>query len=262
MSRVVFVTGAARGIGAATARRLCEAGWDLVLVDACKDDPALGYPLATREELDAVVAACGAERALGVVADVRDAQSLDEAVSAAKARFGGIDAVVAAAGAIAGGSDAWTTDEATWNAMLDINLTGVWNTARATITVLLERPEPRSGRFVAVASAGGVLGLPKLAAYSAAKHGVIGLVRSLAAELAQEGITVNAVAPGSTDTEMLKASASFYGLESVEEFARHHLQQRLVQPDEVAAMVVWLCSEQSAGVIGAVLPVDAGMTAG
>jgi SDR family mycofactocin-dependent oxidoreductase len=260
--RVALVTGAARGIGASVARRFAAAGWAQVLVDVCADDPALAYPLSTRPDLDTMVAACGPELTEGVVADVRDRAALAAAAAVARDRFGGLDAVVAAAGAIAGGHDAWHTDASAWEAMVGVNLTGVWNTAGATVPVLLERPEPRAGRFVAVASAGGILGLPKLAAYSAAKHGVIGLIRSLAAELAPMGVTVNAVAPGSTDTAMLDASAAVYGLESTDEFAHHHLQQRLVQPDEVAAAVVWLCGPDSSGVIGAVVPVDAGMTAG
>jgi NAD(P)-dependent dehydrogenase (short-subunit alcohol dehydrogenase family) len=114
---------------------------------------------------------------------------------------------------------------------------------------------------VAVSSAGGVVGLPLLAAYTAAKHGVVGLVRSLAAELGPHGITANAVAPGSTSTAMLDASAAVYDLGGTSEFATHHLLGRLLDPAEVAALVRWLCSEAAAGVTGALLPVDAGMTA-
>ena len=109
---------------------------------------------------------------------------------------------------------------------------------------------------------GGTLGLPLLAAYAAAKHGVEGLVRSLAAELGDLGITANAVAPGSTRGPMLQASAAVYGLVDAEELAQHHFQHRLLQPEEVAAAIRWLCSAASSAVTGAVLPVDAGMTAG
>lgn len=126
---------------------------------------------------------------------------------------------------------------------------------------MLQRPEPRHGRFVAVASAGGTVGIYMLAAYSAAKHGVVGLVRSLAAELGPHGITANAVAPGSTSTAMLEASAAIYGLDRPERFAEQHLLPRLVEPDEPAALLAWLCGPESSGITGAVLPVDAGMTA-
>lgn len=258
---VAIVTGGARGIGAATATALAADGWRLVLVDRCADDPALRYPLATPEELDAVVAACGADRAAGVVADVRDQAALDGAVATAIARFGRLDAAVAAAGAITGGDPAWATDDATWEAMVGINLEGVWRLARAAVPALLASAPPRRGRFVAVASAGASVGLPLLSAYTAAKAGVVGLVRSLAAELGPEGVTANAVAPGSTDTSMLKASAEVYGLASVDEFAVHHLSQGLVTVEQVAALVTWLCGEASGAVTGALLPVDAGMTA-
>ncbi len=255
---VAVITGAARGIGAATARRLASSGWRLVLVDRCADDPAFGYRLATRAELDAVAVACDG---VAVVGDVRDQDALDGAVATAVDRFGGLDAAVAVAGGITGGQTSWQTADAAWAAMLDVNVTGVWRLARAAVPALLQRPAPRQGRFVAVSSAGGTLGLPLLAAYSASKHAVVGFVRSLAAELGPHGITANAVAPGSTRTAMLDASAAVYGLASTEEFAIHHQLGRLVEPDEVAALLAWICGPDSGAITGAVLPVDAGMTA-
>jgi SDR family mycofactocin-dependent oxidoreductase len=259
--RVAIVTGAARGIGAATARLLAARGWRLVLVDRCEDDPVLGYALARPEDLDAVVAACGgADVAVGVVADVRDQPALDGAVELAVDRFGGLDAAVAAAGCVTGGAPAWATDEATWTTMVEVNLGGVWRLATAAVPALLERPQPRTGRFVAISSMGGSVGLPLLAAYVAAKHGVNGLVRSLAAELGTEGITVNAVAPGSTTTAMLDASATVYGLADTTELSALHLLGRPLRADEVAEAIAWLCGEGSSGITGVVLPVDAGAT--
>jgi SDR family mycofactocin-dependent oxidoreductase len=255
---VAVITGAARGIGAATAHRLAGAGWRLVLVDRCADDPALGYPLATREDLDTTAAATGG---LAVVGDVRDQAALDGAVALAVERFGGLDAALAVAGCITGGVPVWEMDDAAWAVMFSVNVTGVMQLARAAVPALLARPAPRAGRFVAVSSAGGTLGLPLLAGYSAAKHAVVGLIRSLAAELGPHGVTANAVAPGSTATTMLDASAAVYGLVDRAEFATHHQLGRLVEADEVAAMIAWLCGPDAAAVTGAVLPVDAGMTA-
>ncbi len=270
---MAVITGAARGIGAATARRLAMGGWRLVLVDRCADEPALRYPLATEDDLRSTVAACNAarsavgqavdppDRAIGVVADVRDQEGLDHAVALGVERFGGVDAAVAVAGAIAGGNEGWSTDDAVWEAMIGTNLEGVWRLARAAVPALLDRAPPRRGRFVAVSSAGGTLGLPLLTAYSAAKHGVVGFIRSLAAELGPHGVTANAIAPGSTTTMMLDASAAVYGLVGTEEFALHHQLGRLVTPEEVAALLSWVCGPDSSAVTGAVLAVDAGMTA-
>lgn len=257
--RVALVTGAGRGIGAATARLLAASGWNLVLVDRAADDPALAYPLATAAQLRDVAAACG-PGARAVVADVRDQSALDGAVALAVSEFGGLDAAVAVAGAVAGGSEAWNTDDETWAEMMSVNLDGVWRLARAAVPALLDRPPPRQGRFIAVASTAGSVGLYLMAAYAAAKHGVVGLVRSLATELAPFGVTANAVAPGSTEGAILDASAAVYGLADPAEFAVHHMLPRLLSPGEPAELIAWLCSEASSGITGALLPVDAGMT--
>lgn len=256
---VALVTGAARGIGAATARRLAADGWAVVLADICADTAPLRYSLATRDDLDATVAACG-EHAVGVVADVRDQSQLDAAVATAVGRFGGLDAAVAAAGIVGGGDPAWNIDEEAFQLNLDVNLTGVWRTAKASVPAMLRRPKPRRGRFVAIASAAGMRGNPTIADYTAAKHGVVGLVRSLALELGRRGITANAIAPGSTRTDILRATADLYGLESTDEFAVHHTIGRNLDPSEIASGVSWLCAEEQSGVTGIVLPIDGGMT--
>lgn len=254
---VALVTGAARGIGAATAVRLAGDGFAVACVDACADDASVPYALGTRAELDDVAERCGG---LALVADVRDAASLERAVAATVERFGGIDAVVAAAGVIVGGPRTWELSDEQWAANLDVNLTGVWRTAVATVPALLERPRPRRGRFVAVASAAGTEGHPQIGAYVAAKHGVVGLVRSLAAELGPEGVTANAVCPGSTRSAILEASAALYGLGSIDEFAQHHAIGRLVTVDEVASAIAWLCAAEQGAVTGVALAVDGGMT--
>jgi len=257
-TRAAVVTGAARGIGAAVARGLAADGWKLVLVDVCRDEPGLPYPLATRNELDQVAADCDA---LAVVGDVRSQVDLDTAVAAAVEIHGGLDAAVAAAGVMAGAKPGWETSDTTWDMLIDVNLAGVWKLARAAVPAMLERPEPRTGRFVAVSSVAGLTGMPLLAAYSASKHGVIGLVRSMAAELGPSGVTANVVAPGSTATAMLQASADIYGLAHQDEFSVHHPMGRLIAPTEVAAVVRWLLSPASSALTGVVLPADAGMSA-
>ena len=256
--RVAVVTGAGRGIGAATARTLAAAGWRVVLVDAAADDPAIPYALSTPDDLDAVAEECGG---LAVIGDVRRQEDMDRAVTAAVEPFGGLDAAVAAAGVMAGGVPSWSTADETWDALMGVNLEGVWRLARAAVPALLARPEPRQGRVVAVASVAGTTGMPLLGAYVASKHGVLGLIRSMAAELASHGVTANVVSPGSTDTHMLVATADIYGLADPAEFAVHHPSGRLVRPEEVAALIGWVASPESSGVTGAVLAVDAGMSA-
>ncbi len=270
MSRVAVVTGAARGIGAATVMAFAAAGWAVVAVDRAQDDPRLPYPLGSRLELEAAVrsavavapsasTADGSDPVVAHVADTTDSESLGAAVATAEERFGGLDAMVAVAGVIAGGVPLWEMPRDQMDAVIEVDLVGPIVAARVAVPALLRRPEPRQGRFLAVASAAATRGLPKLAAYGAAKAGVAGLVRGLAAELAGTGITANAVSPGSTDTAMLEESARLYGLEDRRSFADQQPVGRLLAPSEVADALVWLAGAQSGAFTGAVVPVDGGL---
>jgi NAD(P)-dependent dehydrogenase (short-subunit alcohol dehydrogenase family) len=144
-------------------------------------------------------------------------------------------------------------------AVLEVDLTAVLVAARVSIPALLRRPEPRDGRFLAVASTAASRGLPMLAAYSAAKAGVVGMVRALAVELSGTGVTANAVSPGSTDTPILQESARLYGLESPEAFATQQPLGRLIAPEEVAAMLTWLAGPAGRAITGASVAVDGGL---
>ena len=259
VSRVAVVTGAARGIGAATVDALVTAGWRVVAVDVCADNPVLSYPMGTRAQLEAVAERHGGS-VVAVVGDVRSRTDMEGAVAAALERFGRLDAAVAVAGVVTGGMPVWEMGRAQWDELFAVNTDGPWNLASAAVPVLLRAPEPRQGRIVVVASAASTLGLRRLAAYGATKHAAVGLVRGLAADLAGTGITANAVCPGSTRTAALDESARTYDLRSPEAFASQQLLERLLEPEEPAALIAWLCSEASSGVTGASLSVDAGMT--
>lgn len=255
--RVALVTGAARGIGAATVRRLLGDGYAVTALDGCAGtDAGVAYPLATRQDLDRV-AHLDPDRVLPLAYDVRDRTLLESAVTATIERFGRLDAVVAAAGVLAGGALQWETPDEELRMLLDVNVVGVWNTAAACLPAMLAGPAPSGCRFVAVASAAGERGLHRLAAYGASKHAVIGIVRGLAADLVGTGVTAVAVAPGSTDTAMLAATADLYGA-SLEELARRQSVRRLLTPDEIAATIVLCCSPEGAALNGSVVRTDGG----
>ena len=255
---VALVTGAARGVGAATVAALAAGGWRVIAADRCADDPALPYALGSRADLDRVAEAAGGD-VVAWVADARDPGALAAAVGEAERRWGGLDAAVAVAGVIAGGVPAWQFPAEQEAALLDINLGGVLNLARAAVPALLRRPVPRRGRFIAVASAAATRGLPMLAAYCASKAAVAGFVRALAAELGGTGITANAVSPGSTATAVLDESARLYSLPAAESFASQQPLGRLLRPEEVAAVIAFLAGDGASGMTGAIVPVDGGL---
>lgn len=258
--RLAIVTGAARGIGAATVRQLVADGWTVGAIDWCRDHPLLAYPMGTSEELWGLADELS-PAVRPVIADVSDPPAVAEAVADLVASGPPLHAAIGVAGLLIGGAPLWELDAEAIELQRSVNLGGVMNLAATSIPHMLGSNAGDRGRFVAVASAAATNGLAGLSAYGATKAGVVGLIRGLARELGPTGITANAVLPGSTETDLLVESARAFSLHDPREFSRHSPQGRLLEADEIARAIGWLCSPESAGVNGAVLPVDGGMTA-
>ena len=253
-----LVTGAARGIGAATVRALAQAGADVTLLG--RDAQALNQLAA---QLPNTV------RHQVVLADVTDAAAMQAAVQTAQAALGPIHFLINNAGqAVARAID--HTDAHTWQQMLDVNLTGVFHGIQAALSSLRESASADDpSRIINIASTAGLQGYPQVSAYVAAKHGVIGLTRALALELAKQHLTVNAVCPGYTETDIAAGAVADLVQKKgkTPEQARALLaarnpQQRMIQPDEVAQTVVWLCQRASGGINGQTIALDGGELAG
>jgi 3-hydroxybutyrate dehydrogenase len=248
--RHAVVTGGGSGIGAATAAMLLRAGARVTLMG--RD----GAKLQTQRG-----ALGGGENIACVSVDVADEESVDSAFAHAVKGLGAIDILVNNAGQ-ATAAPFVQTDLALWKRMLDVNLTGAFLCTRAVLPAMLAK---QSGRIVNVASTAGQVGYPYVAAYCASKHGVIGMTRALALEVATQGVTVNAVCPGYTETELLQASleqitrkTSHSEAEARSILVRHNPQQRFVQPDEVANAVLWLCAPGSSAITGQSISVSGG----
>lgn len=269
--RVALVTGAARGQGRAHALALAAEGADLVICDAAKDIDTVPYPLAAAEDLaetERLLVAAG-RRCLSRVVDVRNSEALDSLVADAVAELGHVDICVANAG-VCGFGQFWEITDAMWDDMIGVDLTGVFKTLRAVTPHMIERGY---GRIVATSSLGGRMGTPNLAHYVAAKFGVVGLVKTLAREVASHGITVNAICPASVDTPMLH-NAALYGLfcPDLESPTREDVEPRYtamnavprpwLQPDEVSRVVVFLCTDDGASMTGEAVQIGLGASAG
>jgi SDR family mycofactocin-dependent oxidoreductase len=263
--KVAFITGAARGQGRSHAIRLAQEGADIIAVDICRDYDTVGYPMATEADLAETVKAVEAldRRIVAAQADVRDAAGLKAAVDDGVAQLGRLDIVSANAGICS--IQPW--DEVTaavWQDTLDTNLTGVWNTMVVSVPHLIAAG---GGSIICTSSNAGIKGLPYLAPYVAAKHGVVGIARSMANELAAHRIRVNTVHPTGVDTPMTAGLAGLGGLEQLRTrdpnlgpIFMNTLPVEVVDARDISNAVLFLASEEARYVTGLEFTVDAGNT--
>ena len=269
--RVALVTGAARGQGRAHAIALANEGADVIVIDIAADIATVPYPLGTADELAETVALVEAtgRRCISAVADIRDTDAMGLVVEAAIDTFGRIDICVANAG-VTGFGRFHELDDDTWNDMIDVDLTGTFKTIRAVLPHMLER---RYGRIIATSSMAGRMGNPNLAHYVAAKWGVIGLVKTLAMEVANKGITVNAIAPAAVDTPMLHNDAMYslfcpdLASPTREDVTpRYQSMNRLgvawMDPTEISRAVLFVAADAASSMTGQVIEVSLGSAAG
>ena len=263
--RAAVVTGAARGIGRATALELARQGADIALLDIARPDaiPELAYPLASAAELEAAtrqVAATGA-RALALAADIRDRAATGAALDRAAEAFGGFDILVANAAIAIDGPVAGMTAQA-WQALFDVNVTGSWHSVQAALPGMRRRG---GGRIVLITSIQARGGSDQSGAYAASKWALTGLMKSLALELGSENIAVNAVAPTAVETVMMtRGHPTGPAPADRREAAKrpsHQLPRPPLQPEDIAAAITFLCGPAAASISGVTLDVNAGQSA-
>jgi SDR family mycofactocin-dependent oxidoreductase len=260
--KVAFITGAGRGQGRSHAIRLAEEGADIIAVDICRDYDTVGYGMATAEDLAETVKAVEAldRRIVATQADVRDAAALKAAVDDGVAQLGHLDIVSANAGICT--VQPWEeVTPAVWQDTLDTNLTGVWNTMVVSAPHLIAAG---GGSIICTSSTAGIKGLPYLAPYVAAKHGVVGIAKTMANELARHHIRVNTVHPTGVDTPM---GTGLGGLEplltrdpNLGPIFMNTLPVEIVDPRDISNAVLFLASDEARYVTGLEFTVDAGNT--
>ncbi|NYE18152.1 mycofactocin-coupled SDR family oxidoreductase [Microbacterium immunditiarum] len=269
--KVAFITGAARGQGRSHAIRMAQEGADIIAIDLAKQIDTVPYGMATPDDLAETVRQVEAldRRIVASEADVRDYEGLKAALDEGVAQLGKLDIVSANAGIFSNATAEELTDEA-WNDMIAVNLTGVWHTAKAAIPHLRANG---GGSIIITSSTAGIKGFPNFVHYVASKHGVVGVMRTLALELAPDSIRVNTVHPTSVDTDMIQNDA-LYALfmpdlpedqRTKDEFrgrmaTMNALPVPWVEAVDISNAVLWLASDESRYVTGVQLPVDAGST--
>ena len=268
--KVAFITGAARGQGRSHAMRLAQEGADIIAVDLAGQVASVPYPMATPEDLDQTVKEVEAldRRIVATQADVRNYGALKAALDDGVAQLGRLDIVSGNAGIFSFGT-LEELDDTTWQDMIDVNLTGVWHTAKAAIPHLRAAG---GGSIILTSSTAGLQAIENMGHYNSAKHGVVGLMRTLARELAPDMIRVNSVHPTVVNTDMIQNSAAYelFAPDLPEaERTKEALAPRFgglnvlpipwVEPVDISNAVLWLASDEARYVTGVTLPVDAGL---
>jgi (+)-trans-carveol dehydrogenase len=267
--KVAFITGAARGQGRSHAVRLASEGADIIAVDICKRIENMVYPASTPEDLAETVERVEklGRRIIASEVDVRDYDALESAVDAGVHELGRLDIAVANAGIGNAGNKLHKIPEHIWRDMIDVNLSGVWKSVKAAVPHILAGG--RGGSIILTSSVGGMKAHPHTGHYIAAKHGVVGLMRTFAVELGQHSIRVNSVHPTQVNTPMALNDATFRLFApdkenpGPEDFApvsqmMHTLPVPWVEPEDISNAVLFFASDESRYVTGVQLPVDAG----
>lgn len=262
---VAFITGAARGQGRSHAVRLASEGADIIATDISKQIDTVKYAVATTDDMAETVRLVKAEgqRIVARQADVRDFDAMQAAVDDGIAELGHVDIVCANAGIGVQEVDAptWKLSAERWRDVIDVNLTGVWHTVKAAVPAMVERD--KGGSIVMINSTAGLKGQPFFSDYAASKHGCVGLMRTLAMELAPHGIRVNSVHPTGVKTPMVENEALAAFVEANPEMVAklsNMLPIDMLDPSDVSNAVLWLVSDAARYVTAVALPVDAGFT--
>lgn len=257
--KVALISGAARGQGRSHAVRLAQEGADIIAFDVCQQLPTVGYKMATPEDLKETAKQVEDldRRIIAREADVRDGAAVRAVVEEGVAELGRLDIVSANAGIATFVPNAWTMDDDVWEETIAVNLTGVWKTLKAAIPAMIDAGN--GGSIVITSSTAGIKGMAGIAHYDSSKHGVVGLMRTLAIELAQYSIRVNTVHPTGVNTPMV---VNDYMAQFLEEGGDTNIQNllpvELIEAVDISNAVLWLSSDEARYVTGTCLPVDAG----
>ncbi|MFD1600178.1 mycofactocin-coupled SDR family oxidoreductase [Halobellus rarus] len=264
--KVAFVTGAGHGQGRSHAQHYAKHGADVVVTDICENIETNPYDLSTPDELEetASIVEDEGQEALTIEMDVREESQVEAAVDEAVDHFGKVDILANNAG-IFNAADMTEMPEQQWDEMIDTNLKGVWLCSKHVGQHFIERGD--GGKIVSTSSAAGLIGTPSAGHYVATKHGVIGLTKTLALELAEYDVNVNAVCPTGVETPMIAGFTEAYGEELMDEMGAFSGPWSvfegvdMIEATDVSEAYMWLSSDAARYVTGIALPVDAGMTA-
>ncbi len=261
--QVAIVTGGARGNGFAIARALASEGCNIVLADICEDMATVPYKLSSKADLETAAKEVGAMgvKCVGIVCDVRSDASVKAMVDQVVKTFGRVDIAIANAG-VTSLVPVADMDEATWDDTVDTHLKGTFLICHHVVPLMIKA---HAGKIVCISSVGGQRGVGMGSHYCAAKHGILGFVKSLAMETADHNLNVNAVCPGTVWTKMMSGLAEHFGMEQEEakqQFTEGHLfKDREITPKDIADACLWLCLPEAKCVTGNMITVDSGWTA-